>query len=203
MIIIRNLRLVVCCAVVLLAVIPKALAAEDKFFVAITHYGAWESAAPVLGQQAGIFKKYGLALEFLPTQGTSETIQLVISGRADVGGVNVMQVMQAYVFGAPVRVIGAQMAGSTNYWYVPKSSPIRSFKDTGDKNVAYENNGSSSQYDAIDFIREYGLKAKLVLTGGANATFAHVNTGIVDIGWGAPPFGIDKIARGDIRVVAH
>ncbi len=191
MIIIRNLRLVVCCAAVLLAVIPKALAAEDKFFVAITHYGAWESAAPVLGQQAGIFKKYGLALEFLPTQGTSETIQLVISGRADVGtGVNVMQVMQAYVFGAPVRVIGAQMAGSTNYWYVPKSSPIRSFKDTGDKNVAYENNGSSSQYDVIDFIREYGLKAKLVLTGGANATFAHVNTGIVDIGWGAPPFGI-------------
>ena len=149
MIIIRNLRLVVCCAAVLLAVIPKALAAEDKFFVAITHYGAWESAAPVLGQQAGIFKKYGLALEFLPTQGTSETIQLVISGRADVGtGVNVMQVMQAYVFGAPVRVIGAQMVGSTNYWYVPKSSPIRSFKDTGDKNVAvaYPVDSGSSIY---------------------------------------------------------
>ena len=48
-----------------------------------------------------------------------------------------------------------------------------------------------------------GLKAKLVLTGGANATFAHVKAGVVDIGWGAPPFGIDKIARGDIRVVAH
>ena len=39
--------------------------------------------------------------------------------------------------------------------------------------------------------------------GGTNATFADASAGIVDIGWGAPPFGIDKIARGDIRVIAR
>ena len=204
MIILGILRLVVYCAAALLAVIPNALAAQDKLIVAVAHYGDWESAAAMLGQQAGIFKKYGLALEFRLTQGSSETERLVISGKADVGtGVNTMEAMHAYAFGAPVRVIGAQMAGSANYWYVPRSSPIKSFKDIDDNTIAYEGNGTSSHYDAIDFIREYGLKAKLVLTGGANATFAHVKAGVVDIGWGAPPFGIDKIARGDIRVVAH
>ena len=39
--------------------------------------------------------------------------------------------------------------------------------------------------------------------GGTNATFADASAGIVDIDWGAPPFGIDKIARSDIRVIAR
>jgi NitT/TauT family transport system substrate-binding protein len=188
----------------LLTVIPNAVAAEDKLILAVAHYGEWESAAAILGQQAGIFKKHGLALRFLPTRDSKETEQLVLSGKADVGtGVNVMEVMHSYAFGAPLRVIGAQMAGSVNYWYVQRSSPIKSFKNIDDNTIAYEANGASSHYDAIDFIREHDLKAKLVLTGSANATFDHVKAGIVDIGWGAPPFGIDNIARGDIRVVAR
>ena len=78
------------------------------------------------------------------------------------------------------------MTGSVNYWYVPRFSPIQSFNDIDDKTIAYEGNGASSHYDAIDLIREYDRKAKLVLTGGVNATFSDVNAGIVDIGWGAP-----------------
>ena len=204
MVIIRNLRLVVCCATVLLAVIPKALAVEDTVVVATAQHGVWESAAAELGWQAGIFKKHGLLLKFLFTRDSIETEERVISGSADVGlAVNAMHVMRSYAYGAPLRIIGAQRAGSTNYWYVPKSSPIKSIEDMDGKTVAYESNGSSSHYDAIDFMRKYGLKAKLILTGGANSTFAHVKAGIVDIGWGAPPFGVDKIALGDIRVIAR
>jgi NitT/TauT family transport system substrate-binding protein len=201
---IRNLRLIVCCAAALLTMIPNALATEDKLIVATAQRSAWESAAALLGQQAGIFKKHGIALEFVFTQDDGATEDQVISGGADVGlAVNAMHVMRSYARGAPLRIIGGQRAGSINYWYVPKSSPIKSIEGMDGKAVAYEGNGSSSHYDAIDFMREYGLKAKLVLTGGANATFAHVKAGIVDIGWGALPFGIDKIALGDIRVVAR
>ena len=199
----RNLRSVVYSAAVLLAVMPRALA-EDKLIVATAQHGAWELAAAELAQQAGIFKKHGLVLEFLFTRDSSETEQRVISGSADVGSaVSAMQVMRTYAFGAPLRIIGAHMAGSTNYWYVLKSSPIQSFEDIAGKTVAYETNGSSSQYDAIDFMRKFGLNAKLVPAGGANATFKQVKAGLIDVGWGAPPFGIDKIALGDIRVVAR
>jgi NitT/TauT family transport system substrate-binding protein len=204
MINLRILSVVICCAAVQLAAIPNAWAAVDKLTVAVARYGDWESAAALLGQQVGIFKKYNLTLGFLPTQDSSKAEQLVISGRADVGiGVNAMKVMHNYAFGAPLRIIGAQMAGSANYWYVPRFSSIKSYKDIDGRTIAYEANGASSHYDAIDFSREYDLKPKLVLTGGATATFADVSAGIVDIGWGAPPFGIDKIARGDIRVIAR
>jgi NitT/TauT family transport system substrate-binding protein len=204
MINLRILSVVICCAAVQLAAIPNAWAAVDKLTVAVARYGDWESAAALLGQQVGIFKKYNLTLGFLPTQDSSKAEQLVISGRADVGiGVNAMKVMHNYAFGAPLRIIGAQMAGSANYWYVPRFSSIKSYKDIDGRTIAYEANGAPSHYDAIDFSREYDLKPKLVLTGGATATFADVSAGIVDIGWGAPPFGIDKIARGDIRVIAR
>ena len=115
--------MVVCRAAVLLAVTPNTVAAEDKLILAIAHSGEWESAAALLGQQAGIFKKHGLTLRFLPTRDSKETEQLVLSGKADVGtGVNVMEVMHSYAFGAPLRVIGAQMAGSVDYWYVLSST---------------------------------------------------------------------------------
>ncbi|MEZ5891053.1 MAG: ABC transporter substrate-binding protein [Xanthobacteraceae bacterium] len=201
---IRNLRMVVCCATALLAMIPSALATEDKLVVATAQRGAWESAAALLGQQAGIFAKHGIALAFVFTQDDDATEDQVTSGSADLGlAVGAMHVMRSYARGAPLRIIGGQRAGSINYWYVPKSSPIRSVEGMEGRTIAYESNGSSSHYDVIDFMRRHGLKARLVLTGGTNATLAHVKAGIVDVGWGALPFGIDKIALGDIRVVAR
>ena len=58
----------------------------------------WENQAPTLGQDAGIFKKHGLVLENVGTQGAGETIQAVISGSADIGaGVGAAGVMRAFL----------------------------------------------------------------------------------------------------------
>ncbi len=203
MIPIRNLCYVASSAAMLLAAMPRA-SAEDKLIVATARHGAWESAAAELGQQAGIFKKHGLVLEFMFTRDNAETEQRVMSGGADIGSaVSAMEVMRSYSFGAHLRIISAHMTGSTNYWYVLKSSPIHSVGNIADKIVGYETNGSSSQYDAIDFLRKFGVNAKLALTGGANATFNHLKAGIIDIGWGSPPFGVDRVAKGDIRIIAR
>ena len=51
-------------AAVALAAAPKA-AAEDTVKLAVADRGAWDSAAPELGQRAGIFKKHGIALDLL------------------------------------------------------------------------------------------------------------------------------------------
>ena len=42
--------------------------------------GNWENAAPDMGERAGIFKKHGIELDKVYTQGTGETAQVVISG---------------------------------------------------------------------------------------------------------------------------
>jgi NitT/TauT family transport system substrate-binding protein len=203
MIPIKNLIYIASSAAVLLAAMPSA-SAEDKLIVATARHGAWESAAAELGQQAGIFKKHGLVLEFMFTRDNEETEQRVTSGSADIGSaISAMEVMRSYSFGAHVRIISAQVTGSTNYWYVLKLSSIRSVGDIAGKIIGYETNGSSSQYDAIDFLQKFGVNAKLALTGGANATFNHLKAGIIDIGWGSPPFGVDRVAKGDIRIIAR
>src|SRR2546430_2742506 len=106
-----NLSCVV--ALALLAFAPKASA--DVLKVASAQRGAWESAPPEIGQQAGIFKKHGIVLDLIYTQGSDEAEQRVISGSSDIGlGIDAADVLRAYARGAQVRIIGANVTGATN-----------------------------------------------------------------------------------------
>ena len=73
-----------------------------------------------VGQRAGIFKKHGLVLDIVYTQGAGETQQAVISGSVDIGiAAGVMGVLSAFSKGAPVRIISAETTGAGDlYWYV-------------------------------------------------------------------------------------
>ncbi len=200
---INYLHCVVATGAVLLASVPNGLA-EDTLKVASPHRGAWELSAPELGQQAGIFKKHGIVLDLLYTQSGDEAKQRVMTGGVDVGiGIGIMDVLRVYAHGASLRIIGANVTGATNYWYVLKASPIQTIKDLVGKTIAYAANGSLSHYNVLDFIKQFRLKAKLVPTGGAAATFKELEANHIDVGWAAPPFGMDQIAQDQIRVVAR
>jgi NitT/TauT family transport system substrate-binding protein len=191
---------------------PLALAAagqaraEDTLKVAIGQINNWENQAPTLGQDAGIFKKHGLVLENVGTQGAGETIQAVISGSADIGaGVGAAGVMRAFSKGAPVRILAPMFTGTGDlYWYVRADSKIKTLKDaSADNTIAYSTNGSSSNNIVVAFVDELGCKAKPTATGGPPGTLTAVMSGQVDIGWAAPPFGLQEIKDGKIRIVAH
>jgi len=178
--------------------------AQDTLKIAVGQRGNWDTSISELGQRAGIFKKQGLVLEILYTQGGGETQQAVISGSVDVGiAAGVMGVLSAYSKGAPVRVIGAETTGASDlYWYVPASSPIKSLKDTEGKTIAYSTNGSSTHGIVSAFMRQYDLKAKPTATGGPAPTLTQVMSNQIDIGWSAPPLGLQQIDDGKIRVIA-
>jgi NitT/TauT family transport system substrate-binding protein len=180
--------------------------AQDQLKVAIGQINNWENQAPTLGQDAGIFKKHGLVLENVGTQGAGETIQAVISGSADIGaGVGVAGVMRAFSKGAPVRILTPMFTGTGDiYWYVKADSKIQSLKDTTpDNTIAYSTSGSSSHNVVVAFISELGAKAKPTATGGPPGTLTAVMSGQVDIGWSAPPFGLQEIKDGKIRILAR
>ena len=184
----------------------SAWAAEDKLKLAIGQINNWENQAPTLGQDAGIFKKYNLVLESVGTQGAGETIQAVISGSADIGaGVGAAGVMRAFSKGAPVRILAPAFTGTGDlFWYVKADSKIKSLADaTSSNTIAYSTNGSSSNNIVVAFVNELGCKAKPTATGGPAATLTSTMTGQVDIGWAAPPFGLQEISEGKIRIVAH
>ena len=180
--------------------------AQDTLKVVIGQINNWENQAPTLGQDAGIFKKHNLVLENVGTQGAGETIQGVISGSADIGaGVGVAGVMRAFSRGAPVRILLPAFTGTGDiYWYVRGDSPIKALKDATEQHtVAYSTNGSTSHNVVVGFVKELGLKAKPTATGGPPATFTQVMSGQIDIGWSAPPFGIQEAKDGKIRILAH
>jgi NitT/TauT family transport system substrate-binding protein len=192
-------------------IVPFALAslpasAEDTLKLVIGQINNWENQAPTLGQDAGIFKKHGLVLENTGTQGAGETIQAVISGSADIGaGVGAAGAMRAFAKGAPVRILAPMFTGTGDlYWYVKSDSPIKSLKDSTEKTtIAYSTSGSSSNNIVVAFIEELGAKATPTKTGGPPATLTAVMSGQVDIGWAAPPFGLQEIKEGKIRIIAH
>ncbi len=59
--------------------------AEDIVKLAVGQRGNWDTSVSEIGQRAGIFKKHGLTLELVYTQGAGETQQAVISGSVDLG----------------------------------------------------------------------------------------------------------------------
>ena len=81
-------------------------------------------------------------------------------------------------------------------------SPIKNLKDTEGKTLAYSTNGSSTHGIVTAFMKQYGLKAKPTATGGPPGTLTQVMSGQIDVGWAAPPFGLDQLDQKQIRILA-
>jgi NitT/TauT family transport system substrate-binding protein len=181
-----------------------AAQAEDTVKLAVGQRGNWDTSVAEVGQRGGIFKKHGLALEILYTQGGGETQQAVLSGSVDVGvAAGIMGVLSAYAKNAPVRILGAETTGASDlFWYVKADSPIKTLKDTEGRTIAYSTNGSSTHGIVNAFVKQYDLKAKPTATGGPAPTLTQVMSGQIDVGWSAPPFGLDQLDAKQIRIIA-
>jgi NitT/TauT family transport system substrate-binding protein len=191
-------------AALLIALTVPAAQADDTLRVAAGQRGNRDTTIAEIGQRGGIFKKNGLSLEILYTQGGGETQQAVISGSVDIGvAPGIMGVLSAFSKGAPVRIIGAETTGASDLiWYVPATSPIKSLKDTDGKTIAYSTNGSSTHGIVTAFMKQYDLKARPTATGGPAPTLTQVMSNQIDVGWSAPPFGLQQLDEGKIRIIA-
>lgn len=190
-------------AAMLFAFAPLAHAEDDLVKIAIGQRGVFENSISELGQSRGFFKKYGLKLDILYTQGGGETIQAIISGSVDMGIVGTLQTMGAYAKGAPIRAIGATMKGAYEYWFVPAESPIKSFGDTAGKTVAFSTKGSSNNLMVLALARLNHVEIRPVATGSPSPTFTLTMSGQIDVGWSIPPFHVDALESGKIRIIAH
>jgi NitT/TauT family transport system substrate-binding protein len=187
-----------------LSLIHHSAIAQDQLKLAVGARGVGETFVPELGQNAGIFKKHGLALEIFYTQGGGETIQVVISNAAHIGvAIGFLGTIGAYAKGAPVRIIGSTFTGGNQlFWYVRADSPIKSLKDAAGKTVAYSTNGSSTHTSVLALKKFTGTDFVPTQTGAAPGTYTQVMSGQIDVGWAGAPFGVDAVEQGKTRVVA-
>jgi NitT/TauT family transport system substrate-binding protein len=56
--------------------VAASASAQDKLKLAIGQRGNWDTSVSEVGQLAGIFKKHGLELEIVYTNGAGETLSL-------------------------------------------------------------------------------------------------------------------------------
>lgn len=195
------------CSLMVAAVIATAsgTSAQETLKLTVGQKGAWDTSVSDVGNRAGIFKKHGLILDIVYTQGSGETLQPVLAGSVDIGvSVGTMGAISAYAKGAPVRIIGAEATGASDlFWYVKTDSPIKSLKDIDGKTIAYSTNGASTHGVVLAFLKQYNVKAKPVATGSPPSTLTQVMSGQIDVGWALPPFGLDQIDQKQIRVLAN
>jgi NitT/TauT family transport system substrate-binding protein len=191
-------------AVAALACFAGAAAAQDTLKIAVGQRGGWEQCVSELGQNAGIFRKHGLALDVLYTQGSGETLQSVISASVDVGiGVGTHSLLGAYAKGAPVRAIGSSFTSADDqFYYVAAGSPVRSMTDADGKSIAISTTGSASNIFALALAKHFGVALKPQPTGAYAATLTQTLTGQVDIGFSQAPFNLNAVEDGRIRIIA-
>jgi NitT/TauT family transport system substrate-binding protein len=185
--------------------IATAARADDTLKLAIGAPNNWDTCIPDIGARAGIFKKHGLNLEMLYTNGGGETMQAVISGGVDIGmGAGTGGVLGAFAKGAPVRILLAGTTGASDlFWYVRADSPLKSFGDLDGKTVGYSTNGASSNITLLALIKHFKVAAKPIATGAAAVTMTQAMSGQIDVGWASPPFGLDALDQGKIRLIAR
>ena len=187
------------------ALLPSVAHAQDELKIAIGQRGGWEQCVSELGQEKGFFKKHGLKLELLYTQGSAETLQSVISNSVDIGiGLGTHGMLAAYAKGAPIRGVGGSFTSADEqFYYVPADSPIKTMKDAEGKTISISTNGSASNMFALHLARHFGVTMKPQPTGAYAATLTQTLTKQVDIGFSAAPFNLNYADEGRIRILAR
>jgi NitT/TauT family transport system substrate-binding protein len=178
---------------------------DDTLRLAVGAPNNWDSGIPEIGKRAGIFARHGLGLDLLYTNGGGETMQAVISGSVDIGiSAGTAGVLAAFAKGAPLRILLAGTTGASDlYWYVPAASPIKSFADLNGKSVGYSTAGASTHLTLLALLKHFNVAARPVPAGAAALTMTQAMSGQLDVGWASPPFGLDALDDGRIRLIAR
>ncbi len=198
-------RLATLVAAVLIALAPAlASAAKNEVSVAIGQRGLWDTLVIHQGIEEGFFAEEDLEVNVTWTKGGAETLQAVTTRSVDMGFVNgMLGVLGAYRRGAPVRIIGAQMTGANDlFWYARADSDLESFADAAGKRIGYSRPGASSQMVLLALLEQAGIKAKLISAGGIPDNRIQVMSGQLDVGWSVPPFNLDLVQKGQLKIIA-
>jgi NitT/TauT family transport system substrate-binding protein len=179
--------------------------AADRINVAIGHKGIWDSMIVEQCVQSGICGKAGLDIHTTWTSGGSSTLQAAITGSTDLAMTNgTLGVLAAYSRGAPVRIITAEATGAHDmFWYVLKDSPIKTLSHAKGYTIGFSAPGSSTNLAELELVKQLNADIKLVPAGGISATRTQVLSHQIDIGWSVPPFNLNLVQEGKIRIIAR
>ncbi len=204
------------CAVLIVVVVlaltaassfARAAAPRTKIVVVVPHRILFTVALPVyVAQEKGFYRENNIDVDAVFTRGGGENVQAVVSGDAQIGlGTGTLAVISAFVKKAPIKIAAAEITGLDAFWYAQSNTPIRTLEDLAGKKIAYSRPGASTHMGALTIVEQVkakGLKPpEPVSLGGIPEVYTAVRTGQADAGWSVPPFQLDRVDKGELRVV--
>ena len=186
-----------------------AATARSKLVLVVPHRVLFTVAVPVyIAQEKGFFRENNVDVDAVFTRGGGETVQAVVSGDAQIGlSTGIFAVISAFVKKAPVKIAAAEITGMDTFWYAQSNTTMRRFDDLAGKKVSYSRPGASSHMAVLaiaDQLKAKGLKpAEPVSLGGIPEVYTAVRTGQADAGWSVAPFMLDRVEKGELRIVAR
>jgi len=187
---------------------PALAQKSDPIRVVLPHRVLFDISLPYyVAQDRGLFEKAGLQVTSIFARGGGEQVQILVAGDADVAiGTGLLAAFSTIEKGGPVKIISAEATGVGDvFWYVKGDSPIKKIEDLAGKKVGFSNPGSSSHLVTLSLATVLGSKGlaapELVPGGSFPEQFTAVMTGQIDAGWSAPPFFLDEVKKGNIRIL--
>lgn len=138
-----------------------------------------------LAKHLGYFKEEGLDVNIVPGQSSAATVQLLLTGRADVGVAQPDPVMiQRANANIPLISFYPVSRRGTNVLIVKEDSPIKTLKDVKGKKVGVGDLGSASVNYLKSRLGEEGMSmndVSLVATGYGTPGFEALKGGTTDL----------------------
>jgi NitT/TauT family transport system substrate-binding protein len=185
------------------ASVAGAAAAADKVRLVDSQAMVFDTFSLYQAQTEGYFAAENIEASIIVGRGGADSLQAVVTGSQDiVWSTGILGVIAAYAKGAPITIIANCKRGSSEImWYVPKDSPIRSFKDLDGKDLAYSAPGSVTHLIVQTVASELGIKPKFVAVGAAAASRTQVMSGQVATAWTVFPANMDLLRKGEVRKI--
>jgi NitT/TauT family transport system substrate-binding protein len=160
-----------------------------------------------VAEAKGFYEEAGLDVSATFTGGGSETVQAVVSGSADIGTeTSGASAVGAFDSGAPIKIISASTTGLDLQWFAEADSGLTQRADLAGKKMGYSATGASSHVGVLALsalLESEGLPPiQAEAIGGPPDNLTAVQTDQIDAGWTQPPFFLDKVASGELVLVA-
>jgi NitT/TauT family transport system substrate-binding protein len=179
----RLIAVAVFCA---LASLPFPVGAADKVRLPYSPIG-WESLAWYVGKDGGYYDKYGIDADIFFQGASSEIIQAMLAGDAQLAGIGGPAIISNVIAGGDVIQIAALVKTFTIPIYAQPS--IKSLADLKGQKVGVSRFGAVTHITALAVLQKAGIAkdVTIVQTGGVPESAAAIASGAVAAATVLPP----------------
>lgn len=181
-------------------------AAAERVRVAVPDRGAWDTSYTGLGLEQGFFARRGLDVRIVPVADRAALVPALIDGKADIAvGAAFVDVVTAFLKGAPIRIVSPQSTGAPDiFWFAKIAGAVAGMGDLHGQPVGYSRPGASSDLVLRALLQTAGVAdASPVPVGSADAGYPQVLGAQLAASWSEPPFNVTYLLAGEIRLVAR